>query len=68
VLRRVGDATAGDDGAGVLWCGPRHADREGCTVVAMLLLVVMVLVCLVGCARHADRECCAVWAMLRLVW
>ena len=27
------------------WCCPRHADRECCTVLAMLLLVVMVLEC-----------------------
>jgi hypothetical protein len=26
------------------WCCPRHADRQGCAVAAMLLLVVMVLV------------------------
>jgi hypothetical protein len=27
------------------WCCLRHADRECCAVLAMLLLVVMVLVC-----------------------
>jgi hypothetical protein len=65
VLRRVGDATAGDNGAGVLmlecWGCPRHADHECCAVLAMLLLlVVMVLECW-RCPRHAERECCAVW-------
>ena len=27
------------------WCCPRHADRECCAMLAMLLLVTMVLVC-----------------------
>jgi hypothetical protein len=27
------------------WCCHRHADRECCTVLAMLLLVAMVLEC-----------------------
>jgi hypothetical protein len=27
------------------WCCPRHADRECCAVLAMLLLVTMVLEC-----------------------
>jgi hypothetical protein len=27
------------------WCCPRHAGREGCAVVAMLLLETMVLEC-----------------------
>jgi hypothetical protein len=29
----------------VCWCCPRHADRECCAVLAMLLRVVMVLEC-----------------------
>ena len=29
----------------VCWYCPRHADRECCAVLAMLLLVMMVLVC-----------------------
>jgi hypothetical protein len=48
VLRRVGDDTAGDDGADgadVLELPEPYADRECCGVLAMLLLVTMVLVC-----------------------
>jgi hypothetical protein len=38
----------------VRWCCPRHADRQCCAVLAMLLLVMMVLVR--WCRpRHADR-------------
>ena len=29
----------------VCWCRPRHADRECCAVLAMLLRVTVVLVC-----------------------
>jgi hypothetical protein len=50
----------------MVWCRPRHADRECRAGLAMLLLVTMVLGCWC-CLRHADRECCAVLAMLLLV-
>jgi hypothetical protein len=36
MLLRVGMVLEG-------WCCPRHADRQCCTVLAMLLLVMMVL-------------------------
>ena len=49
----------------VCWGGPRHANQEGCAVLAMIRLVTMVLEC--GCRpRRADRECCTVLTMLRL--